>query len=105
MTRDYYHKQLYKIGDTYRKFDVAKLDYQSLISYLTNYYPDELEEIMTNIKENITKENINHRFDFYKDELPIDRLNMAKAIVLKRADWMVEHYFSAREQNRGKLLW
>jgi len=104
MSREYYHKILYKIGDEYRKYDVSTLDYQTLISYLTNYYPDELEEIMASIRDNVTLENINSRFDFYKDELPIDRLNMAKAIVLKRAKWMTDYYYQTKLQNKGKLL-
>ena len=104
MTSDYYHKTLYKIGEQYIKYDIAKLNYQTLIMYLTNYYSDEIADIMASIKENITEEKINEIFDYYKDELPIDRLNMAKSIVLKRGQWMTEHYYETLKDIEGKLL-
>lgn len=103
-TRDYYHKQLYDIGNEYRKYDISTLEYQPLIYYLTNYYSDEIEEIIDKISKNITKENIDYIFDFYKDELPIDRLNMAKAIVLKRAQYMCDFYYKNKNESKGKLL-
>lgn len=98
-----YHKELNKVGSEYRKFDVTTLQYQTLISYLTTYYADEIEEIMGKIS-NINKEVIDELFDYYKDELPIDRLNMAKEIVIQRAAWMSEFYYKERMENRGKLL-
>ena len=104
ITRDDYHKQLNKIGNQYRKFDISTVQYQTLISYLTTYYSDEIEEIMSNIAANITPENINKTFDYYKDELPVDRLTMAKQIVLQRAMWMTEYYNKNRHESRGKLL-
>lgn len=104
ITREDYHKQLNKIGNQYRKFDISTAKYQTIISYLTTYYPDEIEEIMTDIAANVTPENIDKIFDDYMDEIPIDRLNMAKQIVLQRAMWMTEHYFKNKHESRGKLL-
>lgn len=101
ITRDFYHNELNKVGNQYRKFDVTTLQYQTLISYLTLNYSDEIEEIMNNISF-ITEEKINEIFDYYKDEIPIDRLNMAKSIVLERARWMTEFYYNNRSESRGR---
>ena len=104
ITRDEYHRQLNRVGNEYRKFDVSTLQYQTLISYLTLNYVDEIEEIISNIERNITKENIDKIFDYYKEDLPIDRLNMAKAIVLERAKWITSFYSKNRSESRGKVL-
>ena len=103
ITKDYYHKELIKIGDQYRKFDITTLQYQSLISYLTLNYPFDIEEIMDKIS-NIDESVVNQLFDYYKDELPIERLNMAKQIVLKRAKWMSSYYYNNKDESRGKVL-
>jgi len=105
ITRDDYHKELNKVGNQYRKFDIATVQYQTLISYLTTYYPDEIEEIMENISTKINPKNIDELFKPYEDELPIDRLNMAKQIVLQRALWMTDYYYKNKFESRGKLLW
>lgn len=99
----YYHDELKKIGNQYRKFDITTLDYQSLISYLTLNYADEIEDIMENIST-IDDIVVNSLFDYYKDELPIDRLNMAKAIVLQRARWMTDFYYNNRSESRGRII-
>lgn len=104
ISRERYHKALNKVGDSYRKFDVSTSQYQTLISYLTTYYSDEIEEIMENIANNVNVDSINTIFDYYKDELPVDRMNMAKEIVLKRAEWMTNYYYKNRYESRGKLL-
>lgn len=98
-----YHNELNKIGNQYRKFDVTTLKYQSLISYLTLYYPNELEEIIEKISY-INEKIINELFDYYSDELPVNRLNMAKKIVLKRSKWMCDYYYKNRFESRGKLI-
>lgn len=103
ITRDDYHRELNKIGNQYRKFDVSTLQYQTLISYLTLNYSDEIEEIMNNIS-NINESVIDKMFDYYKDELPIDRVNMAKQMVLQRAKWIVDFYYRNREESRGKII-
>jgi len=100
--REYYHSELNKIGNQYRKFDVTTLEYQALISYLTLNYSDDIEEIMNNIST-INENVVNGLFDYYKDEIPIDRLNMAKAIVLERARWMTEFYYNNRSESRGRI--
>ena len=101
---DNYHKSLNKIGDSYRKYDISTLEYQQMISYLTHYYPEYVEQIINKIEKNITKENIDKLFDFYQDELPIDRLNFAKELVLRRANWIVEYYKINKYESRGKWL-
>lgn len=101
-----YHKRLNDIGNQYRKFDVTTLQYQTLISYLTFNYPDEIAEIMDNIS-NLDPAIINSTIDQYKDELPIARLNMAKELVIRRANWMSEYYNKnkneSRVANRGNI--
>jgi hypothetical protein len=104
MNPDDYHKILYKISKERRGYDISKLEYQTLIAYLTNYYPEEIEEIMEVIKENVTKEKVDYVFDYYKDELPPDRLNMGKEVVLRRASWMVEYYYNNRLGSGEKTL-
>ena len=101
---DDYHKMLNKIGNEYRKYDISTLEYQQMISYLTNYYPEYMENIISKIEVNITKEKIDKLFDYYKDELPIDRLVFAKELVLRRAKWIVEYYKINQYESRGKLL-
>lgn len=103
ITQENYHKELSNIGNQYRKFDITTLQYQTLISYLTLNYAWEIEEIMDRISK-INEETVDYLFDYYKDELPIDRLNMAKQIVLKRAKWMCEFYYKERWESRGKIL-
>ena len=99
-----YHKMLNKIGDSYRKYDISTLEYQQMISYLTHYYPEYIEDIINKIEQNVTRENIDKLFDYYKDELPIDRLVFAKELVLRRANWIVEFYKINKYESRGKLL-
>lgn len=104
ISREDYHKALSNIGKQYQKFDIANLKYHLMIKYLTCFYPKEISQIMENIKKNITEDNIDRIFDFYQDELPIDRLNMAKQVVLKRAKWMCEYYENNKviEESREK---
>lgn len=104
ITLQEYHKILNGIGNKYRKFDITKPQYQTIISYLTNYYSEEIEEIIGNIKEYITEENIDKILDYYKDEITIDRLNMAREIILRRANWIVSFYEEKKYESRGKLL-
>ena len=99
-----YHKILNKIGDTYRKYDVSTLEYQQMISYLTTFYPEYIEQIIDKIEKNITKENIHKLFDYYQDDLPPDRLRFATELVLRRANWIVEYYKVNKYESRGKLL-
>lgn len=99
-----YHKILNKIGDTYRKYDVSTLEYQQMISYLTMFYSEYIEQIIDKIEKNITRENIDKLFDYYQDELPPDRLRFAKELVLRRANWIVEYYKVNKYESRGKLL-
>lgn len=99
-----YHKTLNKIGNQYRKYDISTLEYQQMIIYLTNYYSDYLEKIVSEIEKNITKENIDQLFDYYIDELPKDRLVFAKELVLRRAKWIVDYYKIHKYESRGKLL-
>ena len=99
-----YHKLLNKVGEGYRKYDVSTLEYQQMISYLTAFYPELIESIILKIENSITKENVDKLFDYYKDELPIDRLNFAKELVLRRAKWIVEYYKVNKYESRGKLL-
>lgn len=103
ITKESYHEELYKIGREYRKFDVTTLQYQTLISYLTLNYPEEIEEIINNIST-INEETINELFDQYKDELPTNRLNMAKYLVLQRAKWITNFYYKNKAESRGKML-
>ncbi len=103
LTRKAYHRELHKIGNKYRKFDVSTLQYQTLISYLTLNYSDDLEEIMNNIRR-INEDVINEIFDRYKDELPVERLNMAKQMVLERAKWMIQFYYANKKESRGKII-
>ena len=75
-----------------------------MISYLTLFYSKEIEPLMNKIEEKITKENIDKIFDAYKDYLPIDRLNMAKQVILERANWMTSFYRQNKTKSEGKLL-
>ena len=97
-----YHRFLSEVGSKYRKFDVSKLQYQTLIKYLTLNYSDEIYDIMNNISK-INEETIDKIFDYYKDDVPIDRLNMAKQIVLRRAMWMTDYYYKYRSESRGNV--
>mgnify|MGYP003295132964 CR=1 FL=1 len=101
ISMDEYHKQLYKISKERRTYDIANLEYKTLIAYLTNYYPEYIEGIMETIKQQITEEHINKIFNYYKEELPPDRMRMAKEVVLRRAKWMVEYYYNNRLENGG----
>ena len=59
------------------------------------------------MQKNKVKENNREAqdwLDYYKDELPINRLTMAKQIVLQRAMWMTEYYNKNKQESRGKLL-
>lgn len=94
-----YHKRLNNIGNQYRKFDITTLQYQTLISYLTFNYPEEIEEIMSNISS-LDEPMINNIIDQYKDELPINRLNMAKQLVIRRANWMSDYYTKNKSESR-----
>ena len=75
-----------------------------MISYLTLFYSKEIEPLMNKIEEKITKENIDKIFDAYKDYLPIDRLNIAKQVILERANWMTSFYRQNKKKSEGKLL-
>ena len=97
---DDYHKQLNRVGNQYRKFDVSTLQYQTLIAYLTLNYSHEIEDIMKNIST-IDQDVIDRLFDYYKEDVPIDRINMAKQIVLRRAKWMTDYYYKNRNESRG----
>jgi len=99
-----YHKQLRKIGNEYRKFDVSKLNYQTLIMYLTNFYSEEIEDTMERITNVINEENVDRILSHYAKELPADRLRMAREIVLRRGKWMSEYYALHKHESRGKLL-
>ena len=85
---DEYHKTLSSIGN----------------EYLTLFYSKEIEPLMNKIEEKITKENIDKIFDAYKDYLPIDRLNIAKQVILERANWMTSFYRQNKKKSEGKLL-
>lgn len=100
-----YHKILKKIGNEYRKYDVSTLEYQQMIKYLTLFYSEYIEDIMHKIETNINKDTIDKVFDYYKDELPIDRLNFAKELVLRRSKWMVNYYKQNKREKGGKILW
>lgn len=103
INKDDYHKELYNIGNQYKKFDVSTLQYQTLMEYLTLNYSEEIEDIMENIS-NIDEEKVNRIFECYKDDIPIDRINMAREIVLRRAKWMSEYYYKNRSESRGSRL-
>lgn len=98
-----YHKELNNIGKSYRKFDITTLQYQTLISYLTLNYSEEIADIIEKIKC-LNKDTIDELFKPYENELPIDRLNMAKAIVLERAKWITNYYYKNKNESRGKIL-
>lgn len=100
ITRDDYHKELNYIGRQYRKFDVSTLQYQTLMEYLTLNYSNEIEDIMKNIS-NIDEDVVNKIFKYYEDDIPIDRLNMGKEMVLRRARWMTDYYYKNRNESRG----
>ncbi len=104
LSHEEYHKILNKIGNEYRKYDISTLEYQQMIIYLTNYYSEYIEKIILEIEKKITEENIDKLFDYYKDELPKDRLVFAKELVLRRANWIVEYYKIHQYESRGKLL-
>ena len=99
-----YHKQLYEIGNQYRKYDITTIEYRPLIEYLTTYYSNYIEDIVLRIKENINEENIENLFSQYSNELPPDRMEFAKKMVLERANWIVTYFEENKERNRGKLL-
>lgn len=104
ISRAEYHKQLSDIGDQYRKYDITTLEYRPLIEYLTTYYYDEIESIIMRIRDNMTQENIGNLFAWYSNELPIDRLEFARNMVLERAKWIVSYYLENKEKSRGKML-
>ena len=58
---------------------------------------------MNNIRR-INEDVINEIFDRYKDELPVERLNMAKQMVLERAKWMIQFYYANKKESRGKII-
>lgn len=99
-----YHKILKKIGNEYRKYDVSTVEYQQMIKYLTLFYSEYIEDIMYKIETNINKDTIDKIFDYYKDELPIERLNFAKELVLRRSKWMVNYYKQNKCEKGGKIL-
>jgi len=99
---DDYHKELYKVGNKYRKFDVSTVQYQTLIAYLTLNYSDEIEEIINRIR-NIDEGVLDKIFNYYKGDIPIDRMNMAKQIILRRGRWIIDYYDKYRNESRGKL--
>ena len=100
ISRDDYHKELSYIGSQYRKFDVSTLQYQTLMEYLTLNYSELIEDIMENIS-NIDKNKIDKILNYYKDDIPIDRINMAREIVLRRAKWMSEYYYKNKKIELG----
>lgn len=104
ISRDEYHRILNKIGNEYRKYDITTLEYQPLISYLTLFYPEEISRIMDKVEKNINELTINQAFSVYQEELPIQRMVMAKEIVLERAKWMVEYYQKNKQENMGRIL-
>lgn len=75
-----------------------------MIKYLTLFYSEYIEDIMHKIETNINKDTIDKVFDYYKDELPIDRLNFAKELVLRRSKWMVNYYKKNKREKGGKIL-
>ena len=79
---------------------MSTLQYQTLIAYLTLNYSHEIEDIMKNIST-IDQDVIDRLFDYYKEDVPIDRINMAKQIVLRRAKWMTDYYYKNRNESRG----
>lgn len=101
MSQETYHKELYKISKERRTYDIANLEYQTLIAYLTNYYPEYISGIMEMIKNIITPENVDKIFNFYQEELPPDRMRMAKEVVLRRGKWMVEYYYNQTLESGG----
>ena len=72
--------------------------------YLTNFYSEEIEEIMDKISSVINAENIDRILGHYAKELPADRLRMAREILLRRGKWMSEYYALHKHESRGKLL-
>lgn len=104
MSEQAYHEILFKIGKERRTYDIANLEYQTLIAYLTNHYPEYIEGIMEMIKQVVTPENIDRLFNHYSEELPPDRLKIAKEVVLRRGKWMVEYYYNNRLDNGGYTL-
>lgn len=104
MSREEYHRILNNIGNEYRKYDITILEYQPLISYLTLFYPEEISRVMENIESNINEITIQKAFDAYQEELPVQRMMMAKKIVLERAKWMVEYYQKNKQESMGRLL-
>lgn len=101
MSQETYHKELYKISKERRTYDIANLEYQTLIAYLTNYYPEYISGIMEMIKKVITPEKIDKIFNFYQDDLPPDRMRIAKEVVLRRGKWMVEYYYNQTLESGG----
>lgn len=104
ITVEDYHKTLTRVGNEYRKYDITSPNYQLIISYLTMFYAEEIDDIMNKIKENITEENIDRIFAFYEGELPIDRANISKEIVLRRGKWITDFYEKNKTKSEGKLL-
>lgn len=104
MKPDVYHEILRKIANERIGYDISTLEYQPLIEYFTNHYPDEIEGIMYSISQAINQHNMDRLFDLYKNEMPIDRLVMSKEIVLRRASWMVEYYYTKKAERGGKTL-
>ena len=100
ITIDDYHKELSNIGNQYRKFDVSTLQYQTLMEYLTLNYAEEISDIIENIS-NIDEEKVDNTLKYYKDDIPVDRMNMAREIILRRAKWMSEYYYKNRSESRG----
>ncbi len=98
-----YHKRLKNIEKKYKKFDVTTVTYQPLIEYLTTFYPNEIKDIMSKIKENITLESITGILNTYVDEIPTERLIFAEELVLRRAEWMV-NYFEQNFEIGGKSI-
>ncbi len=99
MSKDEYHKRLNDIGNQYRKFDITTLQYQTLMKYLTFNYPDEIADIMENIN-NLNESTVDKILAPYQDELPPARLNMAKQLVMRRANWMSEYYDKNKSESR-----
>ena len=104
MKPDVYHEILRKIANERIGYDISTLEYQSMIEYFTNHYPNEIEGIMHAISNAINEHNIDKLFDVYQSEIPRDRLIMSKQLVLRRAKWMVDYYYTNRVEVGGKTL-
>ena len=89
-------------GKKFKKYEFITIIYKEIIDYLTSFYPNEIEEIIHKIENQINEENVNNILKKYSDETSFYRLEIAKSILLERSKFITSHYYSNKNRNLGR---